>query len=156
MTLRQTRRQGSGSTETCLTLPVGGLRLVEVVQRPAGEHDDLAAAPLPVVVGRDAVDICRLDHVELAGSDDRHIAAGAAVVSCERAKSESVVISLNVSSCAGARCNRRLSSAVQGFRLSSRAAAPMATAVVTHLACTSPAVHAQQHSVTCQLYSRYG
>lgn len=102
MTLRQTRRQGSGSTETCLTLPVGGLRLVEVVQRPAGEHDDLAAAPLPVVVGRDAVDICRLDHVELAGSDDRHIAAGAAVVSCERAKSVSVVIPLSVSSCAGA------------------------------------------------------
>jgi hypothetical protein len=73
-----------GRLLTRLTLPVGGLRLVEVVQGLAGEHHDLAAAPLPVVVRRHAVDICGRDSVELASADDRHVAAGAAVVSCKR------------------------------------------------------------------------
>ena len=56
---------------THLTLPVGWLRFVQVVERLAGIHHDLAPVPLlPVGICRRAADFCGLDFVECASADD--------------------------------------------------------------------------------------
>ena len=56
---------------TRLTLPVGWLRFVQVVQWLAGIHHDLApVALLPVGICRHADDLRGLDCVECAGADN--------------------------------------------------------------------------------------
>jgi hypothetical protein len=70
---------------TRLTLPVGWLRFVQVVEWLARVHHDLAPiALLPVGICRRAADFCGLDLVKSASADDCHIARGAASVPCTR------------------------------------------------------------------------